>query len=179
MRDFHDAPAITRVKLAGLDDSGEHQVADFSGHKSESATRVLRLQQHGLTSNPPADAYGYALRMGESDRMVALGFETKDRPKNLPPGVTALYNAQGNILSLHETRTDWNHGGKGYHLRNAKKHKTETSDGYIWQAQASGKSIFLGKQGPWYPVVTTAGPSQCVYASLGPPGPDQPDGDPE
>lgn len=175
MRDFWDAPAITRARLTGVDDSGDHQTADFSGHASEKMTGVIRMQSHGLSSVPPDDAYGYAMRLGESDRMVALGFETAGRPKSLNRGAVALYDAHGKVLKFVETKADYDGGAKDYRQRNVKRVQLDADTEY-WIKPAPGASIFLGQQAPWAKVMTEAGPSPHVYASVTGSGPDAPVG---
>lgn len=175
MRDFHDAPAITRARLTLIDDSGDHQTADFSGHAGEKSSGVLRLQSHGFTSVPPADAYGYMMRMGQSDRMVALGFETSGRPKSLSSGAVALYDSSGKVLKFIETKTDFDGGAKDMRQRNVKKVQLDADTEY-WIKPAPGASIFLGQNAPWSKVMTEGGPAPHVYASLAGSGPDTPQG---
>lgn len=100
MSDFWDAPTLTRARLVSLDDSGPHQKATFTGHKNERFSDVLRMQAHGFASNPPPGSYGYLLRMGSSDRAFVIGMENDGRVKNLPPGASALYDANGNVVSI-------------------------------------------------------------------------------
>lgn len=98
MRDFHDAPTITRARLVSLDDSGEHQRLAFEGYAGESFTDVARAQPHGFSSAPQAGAVGHMLRMGSSDRLLALGFETPGRPRSTVAGGSVLYDASGSIV---------------------------------------------------------------------------------
>ncbi len=100
MRDLYDAPTITRAKLISVDDSGKHQLLDFEGYAGESFTKVARAQPHGVSSHPPAGAIGHILRMGSSDRLFAIGFETPGRPRDLPAGAQAIYDDGGNIIRL-------------------------------------------------------------------------------
>lgn len=97
---FRDANAITRARLMAFDDSGDYQTADFRGYAGETFTKVHRVQAHGFSSHPPADAVGVMLRLGESDRALALGFETAGRPKALASGGTAIYDQHGNVLKM-------------------------------------------------------------------------------
>lgn len=98
MREFWDAPSITRFKLTKLDDSGDHQRLSAEGYSGETFTDVARAQPHGSSSNPPQGAVGWGLRMGASDRLLMLGFETANRPKNLRPGEQVLYDSSGNVI---------------------------------------------------------------------------------
>jgi phage gp45-like len=175
MHEFWHAPAITRARVKAVDDSGDHQTIDFTGHDGEEFTKVLRLQNHGFTSNPPDDSYGYFMRMGESDRLVALGFENKNRPKNLPRGAKAIYDQHGKVLKFVETKTDLDGGDKDFRQRKVKKVQLDADTEY-WIKPAPGASIFLGAQGPFFPVLTQGGASQHVYAAIGPAGPNVPEG---
>jgi phage gp45-like len=100
---YPGANVFTRARLLGFDDSGDFQTANFRGFAGETYTKVHRIQPHGFSSHPPADAVGLMLRMGESDRALAFGFETPGRPRNVPQGGTALYDQHGNVLKMVNT----------------------------------------------------------------------------
>lgn len=169
--EFWSASEITTGRVKSVDDSGGNQRIVVEGYKGERFTDVVRAQPHGFASRPPADAVGHFLRFGSSDRLVALGFETESRAKDLPAGVPALYNADGTVWKLLPAKADLDHGGKNHHARGVGKYKVEASD---W-VQFDGAAVYLGKP-PYFPVVTTAGPSQHVFAGIGPAAPDTPTG---
>lgn len=171
MSDFRDASTLTRGSVSEIDDSGATQFMTVKGFRDETFTRVRRAQPHGFSSNPPVGAAGDFIRLGSSDRLVALGFETDGRPKSLPPGVPALYNADGTVWKLLPAKADLDHGGKNHHARAIGKYKVEASD---W-VQFDGVAVYLGKP-PYFPVMTTAGPSQHVYAGISPSAPASPAG---
>lgn len=100
---YRDANLFTRARLLAFDDAGEFQTSNIRGYAGETFTKVHRIQSHGFSSHPPADAVGLMLRMGESDRALALGFETAGRPRSLPTGGTALYDQHGNVLKMINT----------------------------------------------------------------------------
>lgn len=93
---------LRRATVLDVDDSGSQQLVHMRGLKGEEFTKVHRLQPHGLTAVPPKDAEAFLLALGgRSDRVVMLGGEHKDRrPTGLPPGATALYGADGELVSL-------------------------------------------------------------------------------
>lgn len=155
MRDIYDAPTITRAKLTKVDDSGEHQLLDFEGYTGETFTKVARAQPHGDSSNPPAGSIGHILRMGSSDRLLALGFETPGRPLNLPAGAKAIYDSGGNIVRL--TTAD------GISL-DAATGVAKLSRGGMSIIVSSGRVDLGGTGGS--AVVTLAGPSSKVFAIL-------------
>jgi phage gp45-like len=97
---FRDANALTRARLTAFDDGGEFQKASFRGFAGETFTDVHRIQMHGFSSHPPKDAVGLMMRMGESDRLVAFGFDTPNRPRDLAAGGTAIYDQHGNVLKM-------------------------------------------------------------------------------
>lgn len=168
---YPESSTITRAALVAADDSGEWQRIEVTGFKGEKFSEVLRAQSHGLSSHPPVGAVGNFLRLGSSDRLVALGFETPGRPRDLPSGATALYNADGTVWKLLPAKADLDHGGKNNHERGIAKKKVEASD---W-IQFDGNAVYLGKP-PYFPVVTTAGPSKHVFAGIDPAAPTTPSG---
>lgn len=169
--EFWSASEITTARVKEIDDARDNQRVVVEGYKGERFSDVLRAQPHGFSSRPPVDAVGHFLRFGSSDRLVSLGFETQSRPKNLPAGAAALYNADGTIWKLLPAKADLDHGGKNHHARNLGKYKVEAGD---W-IQFDSDAVYLGKP-PYFPVMTSAGPSQHVFAGIGPAAPDTPTG---
>ncbi len=108
------------------------------------------------------------LRFGESDRLVALGFETPGRPRNLPQGASALYNADGTVWKLLDTKADLDQGGKPAVMHNMPKYRVKAGE-FAHVEVDPGGGVYLGIGPPWYPVMTSAGPSQHVFAGIGPP----------
>jgi phage baseplate assembly protein V len=94
---------LRRATVQKTDDGGTQQILKkMTGLKSESFEDVYRPQPHGLSSHPPAGSEGVFLALGgRSDRLLALGFEHKDkRPRDLPEGGTCLYDADGNVVRI-------------------------------------------------------------------------------
>lgn len=168
---YGESSTITRARIVSVDDTGDQQKITVKGFKNEEFSEVLRAQPHGFSSNPPVDAVGTFLRHGSSDRLTALGFETPGRPRNLPAGVPALYNADGTVWKLLENKADLDHGGKNSHERGIARKKIEAS---AW-VQFDAGAVYLGKP-PYFPVMTSAGPSLHVFAGIGPAAPDTPSG---
>jgi phage gp45-like len=98
MNDFREASTLTRGKLVSLDDSAGTQLMTVEGFRGERFEKVRRAQPHGFSSNPPVGAVGDFIRLGSSDRLVALGFETEGRPKSVPTGAAVLYDSSGNLI---------------------------------------------------------------------------------
>lgn len=96
--EFWDASSITRGKIRAVTDSARGQTLDVEGFTGERFSKVLRGQPHGFSSHPPVDAVGHFLRLGSSDRLVALGFESGARPVDSPPGTAVLYDDKGNTI---------------------------------------------------------------------------------
>lgn len=94
---------LRRGTVQKTDDSGTQQILKkMTGLRSEAFEDVYRPQPHGFSSHAPAGSEGLFLALGgRSDRLVALGFEHKDkRPKDLPEGGTVLYDADGNVVRI-------------------------------------------------------------------------------
>ena len=178
---FEHADAIRNMLRRGtvveVDDSGGQQRLRVRGLAGEELADILRVQSHGLTSTPMPGAVGIIAALGgRSDRAVLLGLESEAyRPRNLNPGGTAIYDAQGKVLKFVTGRADYDGAGGDWKQRNVQKVQLEAGVEY-WIQPAPGASVFLGADPPFYPVVTTAGPSQHVFAAIGPPGPAAPQG---
>lgn len=168
---YPESSTFTRGAIVSVDDSGGLQKITVRGFAGEEFSEVVRAQTHGVSSHPPAGAVGTFLRHGSSDRLTALGFETPGRPKDLPAGATALYNADGTIWKLLPAKADLDHGGKNHHARGIAKQKTEAAD---W-VQIEAPAIYLGKP-PYFPVMTSAGPSNHVFAGISPAASNSPSG---
>jgi len=165
--------SMFRFEFGAVDDANDQQQVKGFGHSGEELTKVHRVQSHGLYSNPPVGSHGIGLPLGaERELAVVLGGESpQHRPRNMPPGTTALYNAFSMMWKLLAGKADLDHGGKDHHARAVGKYKVEAAD---W-VQFDGKAVYLGKP-PYFPVMTTAGPSQHVFAGIGPAAPDTPSG---
>ena len=96
------AQMLRRVRLEALRDDGDHQIADLRGLPGDRPKKVHRVQYFGLSATPPPGAHGIVGALGgRSDRLFAFGLEHADyRPRNLPDGAVALYDAHENLIKL-------------------------------------------------------------------------------
>lgn len=101
--DWH-TPRVTirRAEITKIDDAGEQQFADIRGLEGEEFKAVYRAQTFGISGNPPPGSDGIVLMLGgRPDQAMLIGSEhPSHRPKNLPVGCKAIYNAHGDIISL-------------------------------------------------------------------------------
>lgn len=98
MSEFARSSDITRAEVTTVDDSKRGQLIGLRGYAGETYTDVLRAQPHGFSSHPPVGAVGHFLRLGSSDRLVSLGFETDKRPTASSAGTAVLYDSSGNVI---------------------------------------------------------------------------------
>jgi phage baseplate assembly protein V len=93
---------LRRAAVVAVNDAGGQQIVDVSGLASDLPKKLVRVADFGFASNPPADGEGLILCLGgRSDRAMFLGGEHQQyRPKNLPTGATAIYDAFGQILEF-------------------------------------------------------------------------------
>lgn len=106
--------SLRRARIVKVDDTGTQQLVDLKGLKKEEPKKIYRPQDHGFTSNPPADTEGVMLQMGgRSDRTLYLdGGHKKYRPRKLPEGGTAIYNHTGDIIRVVKDNLDVVHAKK-------------------------------------------------------------------
>lgn len=164
---------IFRFELTDTADEGDQQILAGKGLPGEEFAKVARVQPFGFASAVPDGAHGLGVAVnGRRDEVAVLGLEVPaKRPRNLPKGVSAVYNAFGILWRLLSTKADLDHGGKDHHARNVGKYKVEAAD---W-IHMDGKAVYLGRA-PYFPVMTSAGPSQHVFAGIAPAAPDTPSG---
>ncbi len=105
--------SLFRAEVVSVDDTGDIQTVTALGHAGEQIEGALHIQPHGFSTNPPVGSHGVGLRIrGESDLAVFLGFQDPtSRPKKLPTGERAFYNA-GSVL-LQTSGDDLNLSQKG------------------------------------------------------------------
>lgn len=93
-----------RFLIDGVDNSkADFQRLSGRGHQGHEFTDVHRVQPFGFSSTPPKGSHGVGLpREGRhSNGIFLLGGEHPDfRPKDLPDGATALYGANGELVSI-------------------------------------------------------------------------------
>jgi phage gp45-like len=168
---------LRRATLLKTDDTGTQQILRKLRGNGERPEDVVRFQDHGISSHAPAGSEGWLAALGgRSDRLAALGFQHKEhRPKNLPEGGVALYDADGKILKIVKDETVFDAGGKPFTVKNATKITIQGKgpvavgvDGR-W-IRITDARVDLGMPDPDSPapaaVVTTAGPSTIVFAKV-------------
>ncbi len=177
---FHNYPEnmdstlghLRRATVQKTDDSGTQQILKkLRGLASEQPQDVYRPQAHGLSSHAPSGSEGLFLSLGgRGDRILALGFEHKDhRPKNLPEGGTALYDADGKVLKFIKGSADWDNGAAPFLMHNVTTVEIDANGKVTIKSTQSvlvdAPRVDLG--GPnGSQVVTVAGPSLKVFAEL-------------
>jgi phage gp45-like len=96
--EFGEASTFTRGEIVSIDDSARGQTMTVRGYRGETFTKVLRDQPHGFSSVPPIGATGWFERIGSSDRLRAIGFDSDKRPVASPDGSAVLYDSSGNVI---------------------------------------------------------------------------------
>lgn len=169
---------LRRGTLEKIDDSGSQQIIKrLRGLASERPEDVYRPQWHGFSSHPPAESEGLFLALGgRSDRIVALGFEHKDkRPKNLQEGGVALYDADGKRIRLEKDINEWDAGNKPVTIKNATAVNIEgATDIHIgvngrWiRIRPNRIDLAIKSKGESAParVITEDGPSEVLWARV-------------
>lgn len=100
-----DGGRLFRGQIVEADDTGDLQTVTLLGQHGEVIKRVHRVQPHGFHSNMPADSHGFGMQFGAGGRTLKAFFGgelPKHRPRNREVGSTALYDANGSLISLVE-----------------------------------------------------------------------------
>ena len=143
-----------RATVMKTDDSGSQQILkEMQGLASEVFSDVYRAQPHGFSSHAPKGSEGFFHALGgRSDRLIALGFEHKDkRPRNLPEGGVALYDADGKLLRMIKDGTDWDFGAKPFTAHNVTKITITADDKIVIESKKNvvvkAPRVDLGDEG--------------------------------
>ncbi len=115
---------LRRGTVEKVDDSGTQQILKkLRGMASEHFTGVYRAQPHGFTANPWSGSEGLFYTLGgRADRIVALGFEHKDkRITDLSEGSCAVYYDKTRFIKVTDQNIEINGGGKEVIVQNANK----------------------------------------------------------
>jgi phage gp45-like len=85
-----------------IDERDGQQFVSGRGVYGDGYTRIHRIEPHGFMSNPIKGAKGLLISPnGNPDEAYVLGGEHPGRrPAGMPGGATAIYDANGNIISL-------------------------------------------------------------------------------
>ncbi|WP_375455653.1 phage baseplate assembly protein [uncultured Methylobacterium sp.] len=158
---------LFRGQIVDSDDTGKLQTVTILGQYGETIKRVHRVQPFGFHSNMPAKSHGFGVQFGGQDGgrtlKAFLGGEDPDhRPTKRDVGTSALYDANGNIVSLvsRELRVTGKHATV---VEGAEKTTVQVGDLKI--VVRKGR-IDLGAEGGTHAVMTQAGPSSVVFAKI-------------
>jgi phage gp45-like len=168
---------LRRARLLKVDDTGTQQLVDLMNLAGDQPKKVFRPQDHGLSSNPPVNSEGWVLALGgRSDRLLYVDGGHKDhRPKNLPTGGTALYDADGKLWKMVKDATTYDAGNKPLTISNATVITIQGSSsvavglGGIWVRIAGGKvhlGVSTATEDAIPAVMTDAGASTKVFAKV-------------
>lgn len=94
---------MRRIEFDGrVVERGGQQFVSGRGSKSDAWTEIHRIEPHGFASHPIKGGKGLLLPMpGNPDMAYVIGGENPaNRPADLPTGGTAIYDSNGNIISL-------------------------------------------------------------------------------
>lgn len=85
-----------------IEEKNGQQFVDGHGRFGQGFSRLHRPEPHGFASQPIKGAKGLVIfPNAQSDEGYVLGGEHPGRrPSGLPPGASALYDANGNIIKL-------------------------------------------------------------------------------
>lgn len=89
-----------------IDERDGQQFVSGRGVYGDGYTRIHRIEPHGFMSNPIKGSKGLLISPnGNPDEAYVLGGEHPGRrPAGLPGGASAIYDANGNIISLVGTK---------------------------------------------------------------------------
>lgn len=157
-----------RAEHVEADDSGDLQTLTLLGSSGETLKKVHRVQPFGFHSNVPKGSHGFGLQFGggsDGGRLLNayLGGEHPDhRPRKRDVGTSALYDANGNIVSLvsKELRVTGKHATV---IEGAEKTTVQVGELKIVVRQGR---IDLGAESGTHAVMTQAGPSSVVFAKV-------------
>ncbi len=170
---------LRRATVLETDDSKSQQMLKrMRGLASEQFTDVYRAQSHGFTSHAFKESEGLYLALGgRSDRLIALGFEHKDkRIVDLPEGASALYYDKTRFVKVLPDKIEINGGGKEVLVQNADKITAKATqraaigvDGGRW-VNCTSSRVNLGVTSPDENapcrVSTECGLSEVVWARI-------------
>jgi len=96
----------TRVTIAAVNDQARIQTVRLSGLEGERLGDVQRLQQFGITANPPLGSTGMMICVAGSRThpVVIVCDDGSTRIVNLLPGESCVYNAQGDFAHFKTNR---------------------------------------------------------------------------
>lgn len=85
---------VVRAIVNAVKDSGAIQVLDLSVLDGENRSEIERVQNYGVTSNPPKGTKCVALAIGGNrERLLVIATDHEGRPINLLAGEVKVYNS--------------------------------------------------------------------------------------
>jgi phage gp45-like len=95
---------IQEFTSTSVDDSNDIQLINGSGVNGSSREGMERIQNYGLSSNPPSDAPSVGVNIGGNvDRYVIIAMDGGQyRVKALKEGEVCLYDKNGSKIYLKE-----------------------------------------------------------------------------
>jgi phage baseplate assembly protein V len=146
---------LRRAAITAIDDSGAQQKVGLTGFAAEQLEGVVRVQDFGISSNPPAGGEGLIVCPGgRSDRAMFIGgAHQKYRPTAMPSGTSVLYDSEGNVIFAK--------GASGIIVKAA--------NGSIQVIPPAGQNVYLGGDGTtgvYHPVQTVSGAAMNVMARV-------------
>lgn len=99
MRGMDDV--LARIELSGkVDHRRGQQFVAGTGFAGDAYARVHRIEPHGFASYPVKGGIALAVSRCRRDTTYALGGENPGLRPELPQGGTAIYDHNGNIISI-------------------------------------------------------------------------------
>ncbi|MGX9981985.1 phage baseplate assembly protein domain-containing protein [Methylobacterium fujisawaense] len=159
---------LFRARHVETNDDGELQTVNLRGLPRESLEGVHRIQPFGFHSNIPKGSHGFGLQFGASDGSRLLnaflgGEHPEFRPRKRDVGSTALYDANGNLISL--VQKELRVTGKAATVIEGKDHTTVRLTDGTEVILKDGKVYLGGMQGA-QAVMTAGGQSSRVFAVI-------------
>ena len=144
---------MLRAIVQSVNDSSSIQLIQVKGLADEVLDKVERLQNYGMTSNPPAGSEAFVAFVG-ADRSagVILAIENRTfRIKSLKPGEVCIYTDEGDYIKFLRNRKIDFHSGSTITIEapnvieKSTTHKIETSSFQLatqsFSVFASGESV--------------------------------------
>ncbi|ROH88669.1 phage baseplate assembly protein V [Stagnimonas aquatica] len=92
-----------RTTVARAADAGASQRVQITVLAGERLDDVVRVQNFGLSANPPAGSTALLISIGGSrTHCVVIGADHESRPRDLAPGESQHYNQWGDCVYLQE-----------------------------------------------------------------------------
>ena len=92
---------VTKVLIKAVYDSDQIQLVKLSGLYNEVTDKVERIQNYGLTSNPPQNSEGISLCLsGDKDHQIVIACDSGMYRVQVDNGEVAVYSQYGQKILL-------------------------------------------------------------------------------